>query len=401
MYSRSLSLDIAILGGGIAGLWLLSRLGDAGYTAALFERTCLGNEQTAASQGMIHSGIKYGVGGLRRPVAALAAMPARWRACLEGCGETDLQGARVLSDEVLLWSGSGLSSRLVVSAAARLLQGRAAPVPEDERPLLFREQSFRGTLYRSDDWVLDVPSVVAILAERWRERIFKLDAEDSLRRDADGCAVLKIGEGESSLTLRPRLCLLAAGAGNSALLTALGAKQPAMYRRPLCQLLVKAPGLPSLFGHGLGLSAMPRLTVSSHPLRGGGTAWYLGGRVAEAGAALYDGEVLTLALRELRAVFPQLDWNASEWSMVRVERAEPALSSPWQAREHFAEPVPGCANAVVAWPLKFTLVPALGDTVLGILRQRHLEPGADSPDFGPLAMLPKPDLAMPPWEERF
>ncbi|MFN3402304.1 MAG: FAD-dependent oxidoreductase, partial [Ferrovibrio sp.] len=39
-------VDVAILGGGIAGLWLLARLKRAGYSALLIEREALGAGQT-------------------------------------------------------------------------------------------------------------------------------------------------------------------------------------------------------------------------------------------------------------------------------------------------------------------------------------------------------------------
>jgi len=56
---HSMSCDVAIIGGGIAGLWLLNRLMNSGYNAILFESKALGSDQTVASQGMIHGGIKY------------------------------------------------------------------------------------------------------------------------------------------------------------------------------------------------------------------------------------------------------------------------------------------------------------------------------------------------------
>ncbi|MEZ5480827.1 MAG: FAD-dependent oxidoreductase [Porticoccaceae bacterium] len=57
---QTINVDIAIIGGGIAGLWLLNRLVSAGYNAILFEQSALsGSDQTVASQGMIHGGIKY------------------------------------------------------------------------------------------------------------------------------------------------------------------------------------------------------------------------------------------------------------------------------------------------------------------------------------------------------
>ncbi|HCC44093.1 MAG TPA: FAD-binding oxidoreductase, partial [Gammaproteobacteria bacterium] len=52
-------IDIAILGGGIAGLWLLNLLVSRGYSVVLLEKEALGAGQTIASQGMIHGGVKY------------------------------------------------------------------------------------------------------------------------------------------------------------------------------------------------------------------------------------------------------------------------------------------------------------------------------------------------------
>ncbi|MEC8427025.1 MAG: FAD-dependent oxidoreductase, partial [Pseudomonadota bacterium] len=58
-----IQLDIAVIGGGIAGLWLLNRLQREGYHCALFESEALGSDQSVASQGMIHGGIKYTLSG--------------------------------------------------------------------------------------------------------------------------------------------------------------------------------------------------------------------------------------------------------------------------------------------------------------------------------------------------
>ena len=73
-------VDVAILGGGIAGLWLLARLQAAGYSALLLENQALGAGQTLASQGIIHGGLKYALDlKLNTASDALADMPARWR----------------------------------------------------------------------------------------------------------------------------------------------------------------------------------------------------------------------------------------------------------------------------------------------------------------------------------
>src|SRR5690606_9516637 len=73
-------LDVLVVGGGIAGLWLLNRLVAAGYSAALIEKGDLGGGQTVHAQGIIHGGTKYNLRGRGSDSAnALAAMPATWR----------------------------------------------------------------------------------------------------------------------------------------------------------------------------------------------------------------------------------------------------------------------------------------------------------------------------------
>jgi glycerol-3-phosphate dehydrogenase len=120
-------LDVLILGGGIAGLWTARRLHAAGHVCALVERDALGSDQTSAAQGMIHGGLKYALDG--HPSAAseaLAAMPGRWRACLDGIGELDLSGVTRLADACWLWADDAFRGRLVTLLASRLLRGRAA-----------------------------------------------------------------------------------------------------------------------------------------------------------------------------------------------------------------------------------------------------------------------------------
>lgn len=99
-------IDIAIVGGGGSGLWLLHRLRSLGYDAHLFERTALGFGQTIACQGVIHSGAKYTSSGFEMPKDnPLAAMPARWRKCFAGLGEVDLRGVQVLGEQMLFKGG--------------------------------------------------------------------------------------------------------------------------------------------------------------------------------------------------------------------------------------------------------------------------------------------------------
>src|SRR5437667_9548275 len=96
--------DVVIVGGGIAGLWLLNRLRQAGYSAILLESNTIGGGQTSRSQGIIHGGIKFALQGNLTPAAeAISAMPRVWEACLQGKGEIDLSHVTVLSEHQNLW----------------------------------------------------------------------------------------------------------------------------------------------------------------------------------------------------------------------------------------------------------------------------------------------------------
>ncbi|MBT3870957.1 MAG: FAD-dependent oxidoreductase, partial [Gammaproteobacteria bacterium] len=96
MSNTTHQFDTVILGGGIAGLWLLSLLRKQGFEAILLEKKGLGSEQTLASQGMIHGGIKYSLAGAMTGASeSIADMPLRWRSCLEGTDSVNLEGVSV------------------------------------------------------------------------------------------------------------------------------------------------------------------------------------------------------------------------------------------------------------------------------------------------------------------
>ena len=96
---KTLKFDLIIVGGGIAGLWLLNRATQEGYSALLLEKNSLGGGQTVRSQGIIHGGTKYALNGvLTQASNTIKEMPQRWRDCLAGNGEIDLSAAKILSE---------------------------------------------------------------------------------------------------------------------------------------------------------------------------------------------------------------------------------------------------------------------------------------------------------------
>lgn len=72
------TVDVVIIGAGVAGLWLALRLERAGRSVALLEAHAAGAGQTAASQGIIHGGTKYALTNrLTGASESIRAMPAR------------------------------------------------------------------------------------------------------------------------------------------------------------------------------------------------------------------------------------------------------------------------------------------------------------------------------------
>ena len=80
---RDLHYDLIVIGGGVSGLWLLNHFSQLGYSIALFEKDELGSQQTIASQGMIHGGVKYALSGaLNKSSEAIGDMPPRSHASI-------------------------------------------------------------------------------------------------------------------------------------------------------------------------------------------------------------------------------------------------------------------------------------------------------------------------------
>ena len=119
------SVDSVIIGGGIAGVWLLRLLSQNGYNAILLEQDALGSGQTLASQGMIHGGLKYALSGLlSKESEAIAEMPRRWKQCLYSKnGEIDLRKVTLLSQDYYMFS-EGQIGKLASFFASRALRGR-------------------------------------------------------------------------------------------------------------------------------------------------------------------------------------------------------------------------------------------------------------------------------------
>lgn len=380
--------DIAILGGGIGGLWILNYLRKHGYRAVLLEKDALGQGQTIASQGMIHGGIKYALTGFTTDASeTIADMPALWRQCLAGDGPLDLRQARLLSRDYYLFSDDRLTSRLTAFFGSKSLRGRIERVTREKYPPIFAD-GFKGSLYKLQDIVLDTSSLIDTLQQSQAPYIFKADA--TLATD-EPMPVLHLQDGTR---LQARYCILAAGAGNEAILARAGIDRIAMQRRPLHQVMVKSSSLPSLYAHAVSMQtgATPRITITSHQARDGETVWYLGGGLAETGTERDDEEQIRMARAELDALLPWVSLAGSRWATLRIDRAEPAQPEKNRPEYPFARAV---GQVIVCWPVKLTLAPMLAGQVLSLL------PSPEGKAEEVLPVLPSPGVAQPPWEQLF
>lgn len=386
---QALSTDVLIIGGGVAGLWLNARLRRLGYASLLVESTSLGGGQSVKSQGIIHGGAKYALhGSLTGASEAIADMPRRWREALQGQGELDLTGVRLLSDAHYLWSPGSLAGNLTSFFASKAVRGRVDAVKGDALPPALQHARFKGKVYRLAELVLDVPSLI--------ERLAKL-ASDSLLAGHEITPLQENGElvglRVDGRDIRAQRIVLSAGAGNAALLAAQGIEQPRQQLRPLHMVMVKGSGLKPLYAHCLGGGPKPRVTITTHPAADGQWVWYLGGDLAEAeGVARQPAEQIAAAQKEMQQLLPWIDLSDAHWASLRVDRAEPAQSSLIRPDNAF---LADQGRLLVGWPTKLALAPDLADRVLAAFERDGIKPGQHpTPEA-----LPRPPIAQPVWEE--
>ncbi|MCQ4326608.1 FAD-dependent oxidoreductase [Stutzerimonas stutzeri] len=385
---ESLSTDVLIVGGGVAGLWLNARLRQQGFATLLVEKGALGGGQSVKSQGIIHGGTKYALhGALTGASEAIADMPRRWREALEGSGELDLSGVRLLSDAHYLWSPGTLAGNLTSFFASKAVRSRVGQVKGDELPPALQHPRFKGKVYRLSELVLDVPTLIARLAELAGDSLLAGERIEPLR-EGDELVGLRVDDRD----IRAQRIVLSAGGGTAELLAALGLQQPAMQRRPLHMVMLKAPTLKPLYAHCLGGGTKPRVTVTSHPAADGQWVWYLGGDLAEAeGVARDEARQIAAAKQELAELVPWIDLSAAHWATLRVDRAEPAQSSLARPDNAFLAEQ---GRLLVGWPTKLALSPDFSDRVEAALARDGIRPG----EHPALPQLPRPALSKPFWE---
>lgn len=384
----SCEVDLVIVGGGIAGMWLANVLTNRGYRVLVLEAGELGSQQTLASQGMIHGGLKYALAGkLSRASVAISTMPARWRACLAGSGEVDLSSLAPLSERYYMFAEASTLGRLTGFFASRSLRGRIEQLAPADYPPVFREPGFDGVVYALNDLVLDSRELLERLQANLAGSVYQHTVSAEQVRFSEDGVELQLERGR----ITARQLILSAGAGTQTLLDGLQIPTPRMQLRPLHQVVVRHDYPHPLYAHCLtGIRRPePRLTITSHP-DGGHWLWYLGGQLATDGVNMSEAQLVAHARAELETCIPWIAWRDAQFSTVRIDRAEPEQSGRHRPDEAFAA---ASGNVVICWPTKLSLAPDLADKVTGLLAA----PGRGSRE--PIDLpLPVPAVGQAPWE---
>lgn len=419
MSAADCDIDVLIFGGGVAGLWTLRRLLARGFSTLLLERDALGAGQTIASQGIIHGGLKYTLGSAGgAAAAAIAGMPARWKACLEGGegAELDLREARVLSPCQYLFTAPGFAARIAGAAASKVIRTEVVRIAPGAggggRPegLAGREGAPASCdVYRVAEPVLEPRSILAALAAGAVGRLGRMPARArvSFEGEEDGEIVASVtSPGGGTLRVRARGVVLAAGAGNGALLEGFGRaadeRAVEMQRRPLHMVMARSPRLPMLYAHCVDASSRPRVTITSQRDGGGRTVWTIGGDLAEAGVQR-DGEAQVAAAREeLARVMPWVDLEEAEFATFRIDRAEGRSGTGGGGgRPDLPTVAPATQDGRVlaVWPTKLAFAPLVAEQVEAHLREVGIVPrGGEAPCSAAAIGLPTPGIAALPWE---
>jgi glycerol-3-phosphate dehydrogenase len=373
--------DIAIIGGGITGLWLSAILKANGFHCVLFEKDALGAGQTLASQGILHGGTKYALTGkLTGSSEAVRAMPSRWKQHLTGDASPDLSQVKINSDHQWMWAAGGMSSRVASFFASKVMSSRVNVVDAKRLPDLLANK----TVYQLDEPVLDVKSLLEQLRMTAGDNLYRARVENVTNQNEGLHLVLGDGDSDEKLEVNAKAVIFTAGEGNETL------QSQQMQRRPLHMIMVKGR-LPGIWAHVIEANANPRMTITSHYSKEGETVWYIGGQLAEDGTARDDREQIRFAAEQLSAIIPGIDWHAMQWSTLKVNRAE---GKQPDTRRPDNPVIIKDERKFTIWPTKLVFAPLVADIVLEHLQTLGIGPDAIQ---GKLA-LPAAEVGEYPWD---
>ncbi len=371
--------DIVIFGAGIAGLWAFYRLKRAGYNVLLLESVAIGGGQSIASQGIIHSGLKYAFAGkINKLAQSISAMPDLWRTALDGEGPVDLSAARVHAHSQHLLIPSGFMGGLVKLVTRRALGNNVHDIAKGDWPDEIKETGFKGSAIFMGEPVVDVPSVIRALAEPYRDCIRRIESAD------DPFGFLK------AHGIEPKQVIFTGAASNHVIAKTAGHDDGlATQVRPLLMGMMKGAPFP-LYAHLVGASDKPVMSITTHKCADGALVWYLGGGVAERDKDSDPDDVYMAARQALAEYLPHVDLSGVRWASFPVDRIEGKSSvDGWMPD---TPTIHSHGDVHYCWPTKLAFAPLLAER---LMKQIGTPPSGTQTDWG---FLPDVDYADTPWD---
>lgn len=388
MTEQHLHIPITIIGAGISGLWLLNHLKQKNIPTLLVEKDTIGGKQTLSSQGIIHGGMKFSLAGkLNQAATAVSEMTTLWDACIKGNGEIDLTDTEILSNHHTMWlksAASGLKSLI----SSKVLHSDNKILKPHEYPLLFQNPQFKGHLCALHEKVLNIPSLIDNLTKPIHSHILKSNDACYFSFSENGkIKALHLFHQDKKLTLTSDCFIFTAGMGNEAPFKPY-IEKPIMQQRPLKMVSVtfnkNAPA--KTYAHIIEKGQTPTLTITTHTNQNNQTLWYLGGELAEAGIHLSDKEQIQKTKHELTRLLPWVNFNDCDIRTHDISRAE----NENQGKRPSLPFVMQKENALIAFPTKLTLAPALTRQIIDKIPNALLAKGTQPSLEWPLAKLGRP-----------
>lgn len=384
-------VDVIIFGGGVAGLWTLHQLKQAGYKCLLLETQALGQGQTINAQGIIHSGIKYMLTGQQsQATQAIASMMHTWDQCLAGQGIIDLSKVNCLSDVHYLWSEKPLNKLFNNFLSSQLLHSACHSVAPQHYPEVFRSH-FQGSMIAVQEKVLSTASLLTELASSHWSSIYKIDRFD-LHMDSNyHIANVQIYHEGQTMQFAAQRYVFTVGGGYLAL-EKYFPNLTTVQVRPLHMVVAYHSRPMPLYGHWIRMHPTPWLTITTHPCQDGRWAWYLGGHLAEQGIHRSPAKQQQQAKQLLNRLMPWIDCQSLSWHSFLINRYEGKQSL--LARPH-TPTLKATGNVIMAWPTKLTFAPRLSATITQTL-QKEIVPYKHA--TLPTNIWPRPTIARAQWD---
>jgi hypothetical protein len=412
--SKIMKTQVAVIGGGIAGLWTQALLRTQGYSTLLIEKNAIAEGQTIASQGMIHGGQRYSLMGQKSGhTESISEMPGLWESALNGKDPVNLSVAKSLSETQVLWSPGGFFSQAAAFFASKALQASVKTLKPGQFPKAFRDQKkFNGTVFELPERVMDIESLVEAFASQSKgdwlratpiegqfkdQKLTKLVVKSaSLNSAGPSHERGSPPAADETFEIEADAFVFSAGLGNEWAADRLFKfEQPVYQRRPLKQILVCGEDLPPLFGHCITADPRPRVTITTHSSPHG-TVWYLGGLVAVFGTEHSEREAVENANRELSELFKHISFKNKNWAVHHIERAEHRVTNFLLPEKPELKTK---NNMGLLWPTKMTFAPLAARSVLDWVQNQNIKPDSGAlVSTSNISASNTPTLAPLPWK---